>query len=397
MKSKAMRRLLLLTALALAATTISSSASATFSGRDGRVVGSRGRSLYTMNPNGTAVRQLTHPPHGWADGGAQWSPDGTSVVFVRGTLDGNRQQIYTINADGTGLTKLTSCTASDPDCSSNTTPAWTPDGKTIVFSHCCVAGNGGTLVGLYTMQSDGSNMQQITLNPDIDWGDFSPVVSPDGKWVAFTRAIAATPGNGDQSIDALFIVGIDGTNLHQIVPYSQLVDEKTWSPDGSRIVFTSHAGSNTGPFRADLFSVAPDGSNLTQLTHTTPGATWACCATWAPSGDRIMFEHSTPSGIGAIETMLPDGKHIHLVADQALNVVGEPNWGTAPEQCHVPAVRGRLLATAKQAIEHSHCALGHVTKEPSHSVAAGRVISQRPTAGTYLADNAPVGLIVSTG
>jgi Tol biopolymer transport system component len=397
MRSKATRRLLLLTALALATTTIVSSASATFAGRDGRVVGSHGRALFTMNPDGTAFRQLTHPPQGQADGGAQWSPDGTRVVFVRGALNGDGQQIYTIGADGTGITQLTRCEASDPDCSFNTSPAWTPDGKTIVFSHCCVAGNGGTLVGIYTMQSDGSNMQQITLNPDINWGDFDPVVSPDGKWVAFTRHIGATPGNGDQSISALFVVGIDGQHLHQIVSYDLLVDEKSWSPDGSRIVFTSHAGSNSGPFRADLFSVAPDGSNLTQLTHTTPGSSWACCATWAPSGDRIMFDHSTPSGVGALDTMLPDGTHTHLVTARARNVLGEPNWGTAPVECLVPAVRRRPLLTARHAITHSHCTVGHVKRKPSRTVAKGRVISQQPSAGTYTASNTPVGLVVSTG
>jgi len=315
-------------------------AQATFGGPDGRVVFMQSQShgsqfripLYTMNPDGTAVHQLTKPPWGAVDADPHWSPDGSTVVFERDDSDGNGQ-IYTVNADGSGLTQLTSCESTDPSCVSSGTPAWTPDGRTIVFSHCCVPANDGTgdtFVGLYTMRSDGSGIHRITLNLDPDWGDFSPTVSPDGRWVAFSRKIGVPPNNGDENVSALFLVRIDGKALHQVTPYDLMVDEKDWSPDGSRIVFVSHAGSNTGPFRADLYSVAPDGSELTQLTTTTPGQTFAFGPSWSPSGTRIMFDSYDPNAGGTrIFTMRPDGTDLRQVTPTSAGYQAL-SWGTAP-------------------------------------------------------------------
>ncbi len=314
---------------------IGSPARATFPGPDGQVVFGQGQSrgtqfrepLFTMNPDGTAARQLTDPPWGTVDTDPWWSPDGSTVVFERDGPDGNGQ-IYTIGADDSDLTQLTSCSGTDPACVFSGTPAWTPDGKTIVFSHCCVAANGGYLIGLYTMRADGSHVRRITLNPDLDWGDFSPTVSPDGRWVAFSRVIGATPGNADQSVSALFLVRIDGSGLRQVTSYDVMVDEKDWSPDGSRIVFVSHAGSNSGPFRADLFTVAPDGSDLTQLTFTTPGRTFAFRPSWAPSGERIMFDYYPSTGGVDIYTMRPDGTDWQQVTRTAASE-GALSWGSA--------------------------------------------------------------------
>src|SRR5215207_1575444 len=39
--------------------------------------------IFTMYPNGTHIRQITHPPEGWSDGSPAWSPDGTKVAFHR--------------------------------------------------------------------------------------------------------------------------------------------------------------------------------------------------------------------------------------------------------------------------------------------------------------------------
>jgi TolB protein len=322
---------------------VGSPANATFAGPDGRVVFGIGEShgqqfrepLFTMNPDGTAVRQLTDPPWGTVDLDPWWSPDGSTVVFERDDPSGTGE-IFTVRADGEGLTQLThlvpspSCDdSSDPDCiGSNNNPAWTPDGTTIVFSHCCVAANGGYLVGLYSMGADGSHVRRITLNPDLDWGDYAPTVSPDGRWVAFSRVVGATPENGDQSVSALFVVRIDGRGLHQVTPYSLMVDEKDWSPDGSRIVFVSHAGSNNGPFRADLFTVAPDGSDLTQLTSTTPGKTYAFGPSWAPSGQRIMFRYFRSTGGIDIYTVRPDGTDRQQVTHTAASE-GPLSWGSA--------------------------------------------------------------------
>jgi hypothetical protein len=46
--------------------------------------------IFTMYPNGTHIRQITHPPKGWSDGSPAWSPDGERVAFYRQAIDDRR-------------------------------------------------------------------------------------------------------------------------------------------------------------------------------------------------------------------------------------------------------------------------------------------------------------------
>lgn len=305
---------------------------ATFGGPDGRVVFSRGEvsgdqfriDLFTMNPDGTGVRQITTPDWGEADTGKAWSPDGSRIAFERDS--GGLADIYLVNPDGTGLTRLTDCaseTQLPTQCGGYFGPTWTPDGRSLVLTRCCVQDAAGySHQGIYTMRADGTGMRELTYSPDPAGGDDGPTVSPDGQWVAFSRQV--TDINFSRHAQgAMFLVRLDGSGLHQITSYGLWVDEKDWSPDGSRIVFVTHAGNTPSTFRADIDTIRPDGSGLTQLTHTTPGATFAFNPVWAPGGDRIMFVYASDRNV--IETMLPDGSSVQQVIARGF----DPSWGTA--------------------------------------------------------------------
>jgi beta-lactam-binding protein with PASTA domain len=66
-------------------------------------------------------------------------------------------------------------------------------------------------------------------------------------------------------------------------------------------------------------------------------------------------------------------------------------------RCVVPNVKGKPLATAKARVAAGHCRTGTVTRAKSRTVAKGKVISQRPKAGTKLASGAKISLVVSRG
>ena len=72
--------------------------------------------IYVMNPDGGGLTRLTEDAA--EDTQPTWSPDGTRIAFVS-NRDGNRE-IYVIGADGSGLTRLTNNTAEDIE------PAWSP-------------------------------------------------------------------------------------------------------------------------------------------------------------------------------------------------------------------------------------------------------------------------------
>ena len=82
---------------------------ATFTGRNGLLayqstVGNH-TELFTVEPDGAGNRQLTN----WTDSdaiNAAWSPDGKRIAFIRNWNNGNKQQVYTVNTDGSGLRSL---------------------------------------------------------------------------------------------------------------------------------------------------------------------------------------------------------------------------------------------------------------------------------------------------
>src|SRR5207247_9088158 len=96
---------------------------ATFPGANGRIVFVRDNDLYTMRPDGSHVRQVTRTPNR-IEYLPAWSPDGSKIAFVKNSPPW-KWNVFTINADGTGLTRITHMSAWDP--------AWSPSGRRIAF------------------------------------------------------------------------------------------------------------------------------------------------------------------------------------------------------------------------------------------------------------------------
>ena len=55
--------------------------------------------LFTMNPDGSHIRQITHPPNGWRDDDPVWSPNGESIVFYREKIDESTSWLTAVNPD----------------------------------------------------------------------------------------------------------------------------------------------------------------------------------------------------------------------------------------------------------------------------------------------------------
>jgi Tol biopolymer transport system component len=175
------------------------------------------------------------------------SRDGTRIVF-RSTRDGD-SEIYVMQANGSGQTRLTHDPADDRD------PDLSPDGSKIVFA----SNRGGPsfIYNLYVMNIDGSGVERLTANASADLG---PVWSPDGSKIAFwsNRDI-----NGE-----LYVINArlnaDGSQPTPArLTHSPANDRfPTWSPDGRKLAFFSDRGGLNDIYVLDVASLATE-----RLTH----------------------------------------------------------------------------------------------------------------------------------
>lgn len=241
----------------------------------------RGGEIYTIRANGLGIQQLTEVP-GNAEA-PDWSPDGTRIVFQ---AEDGPTGLWIVKADGSGLQQI---------ATQGEAPAFTPDGTHIVYS--CSDCTGGQ--GIFLMKVDGSDAPgtRLTTNPSGYEGDTDAEVSPDGQTVTFVRKKV------EGELQALFAVDIDGTHLRKLVAYRFNVFIKhDWAPDGHHIVFSSPI---QGP--ANVYTIAPDGSDREQLTHVRPDVA-AVAGSYSPSGRRIAFRWEKPSaGVYRLVTMRANG------------------------------------------------------------------------------------------
>jgi Tol biopolymer transport system component len=285
-----------------------------FSSRRG---GSPNDGIYVMDADGSDAVALYHAPESYRDSRfPAWSPTGTQIVFVWSNEAGDPGQLLVMNADGSGATQFEAVGA---------WPAWSPDGSRIAFaafacegtstssseaawSICTVAPNPASqptavgterpttvLNGGPSWSPDGTELAYSsyvpaglneiglvdpelgTVSPLTDdlWSDHSPAWSPDGTRIAFVSDRAGRPH--------VFVMGADGTGLHQVTSGAAIDGRPSWSPDGTRIAFVSN---RFGPWWVDnVFTVNADGSGLERITSR--GSNFA--PQWSPSGTKFVY------------------------------------------------------------------------------------------------------------
>lgn len=219
--------------------------------------------VYRMNLDGSGRRQLTDDPAN--DSAPAVSPDGTRIAF-ESDRDGN-YEIYVIDARGGNPVRLTTDPARD------LAPAWSPDGRQLVFTS---DRDNRASADVYRMNADGSGVERLTS----DLSNWAPQFSPDGQQVAVQvdldvhvinladgsrRSLTSDPMNGmnpSWSPDGnriafvttrnrraeIFTMKADGSDQQVLVSMAagSVIDPR-WSPDGSRVAFVLVPNAPAGP------------------------------------------------------------------------------------------------------------------------------------------------------
>jgi Tol biopolymer transport system component len=310
------------------------------------------------------------------------APIGSKIALTIG----DPGRLAVVDPDGTDLRMLT--TGKEPDAyvdkfgyADDSSPTWSPDGTTIAFTRwydgatslCMIDSDGtnfrvvvrdfqggqiawspdGATLAYYRgrdetihlMDADGANNHPLAALPEVPSGDpptWLPAWSPDGTRIAFTSR-------------DLWTIGAGGTGLTQLthLPEDQAAFDASWSPDGSRVAFSlgrwltdGVGGAQTG---GDVYVVNADGSNLTSLTGTDrsealpsppldgagqrSGQGGWTKPSWSPDGTQIaLMGASLDFGHQGVYVMNADGTELHQILDVSDKGGGSPAWHLTPPE-----------------------------------------------------------------
>ncbi len=199
-----------------------------------------------------------------ADGGdyhPTWSPDGLRIGFVRGDPRDRRDLLLVERAGGEPTLLLT---GNDDHPELAGSPAWSPDGKSIVFGADRRKGRGTTL---WIVDVDTRALRQLTVTRSDAWFvvDRDPAWSPDGKRIAFASNRHVPSSDHADQFD-IYAVDPDGGNLTRLTDDPAAATDPCYSPDGRRIYFASARGRQN-PYETEIYVMAAEGGQQRRVTR----------------------------------------------------------------------------------------------------------------------------------
>ena len=249
------------------------------------------------------------------------SPDGQRIAFVVTTIDEQkhayRSALWMVPTSGGEATRFTTGPANAHS------PAWSPDGRWLAF----VSEREGEPVGkdeqeqkkhgkgkaqVWLIPTNGGEARQLTFMPH---GASNPVWSPDSKRLVFNAAVGPIDEEGADGkplpkarvIDRLFyrldgvgfiyerrqhlfLLDIAGGEPQQLTDGDWDDGDAAWSPDGTRIVFTSNRAEDRWRFLvADLYTLNIVDGKAGELQRLTNGSLNCSSPSWSPDGKTLAF------------------------------------------------------------------------------------------------------------
>ncbi len=235
-----------------------------------------------------------------------WSPDGKKLLYVAPGGDNLGLDLWVVNADGSNPVDITKKKGDDTD------PSWSPDGKTIAFSN---NGRSDGILQVFTIAPAGTNLNRISYDQE----EYMPAFSPDGKYLAEVLYVASHEvlylrSSAD---DFATLTRFDNVEILGRLGY---VLDPAWSPDGAWIAYT-RAQSYTST-NQNIYSVrfSSHGGDIAQLTSDN-ASRWPA---WSPDSRWIVFT-STRDGNAEVYIMSNNGQfQVNLSNSPGADM--QPDW-----------------------------------------------------------------------
>ncbi|MEO8293325.1 MAG: hypothetical protein ABI635_09315 [Actinomycetota bacterium] len=270
--------------------------------------------VVALDPGSGAITPLSERPAD--DFFPGWSPDGARLAFTTGNPGADGLAIHITNADG-----------SDPvtiDTGKIEFLSWSPDGGQLAYVHSDSGAANDAPSGLYVVDADGGASRRVVGGSweSVSW-------SPDGGLLL----LAGSPANIEHACPPdctdLYTVRPDGSDLTQLTDDDTYEHYASWSPDGTRIAFARSRGYDNVDYGSDIYVMDADGGGVTRLTDWSGFDSFPV---WSPDGTLLAFAsdrdvteaQQTANADGAFENigiylMEPDGTGVRRL------IAGQPN------------------------------------------------------------------------
>ena len=191
-----------------------------------------------------------------------FSPDGNRIAAFGRREEG--RALILIDVLNGGLERIV-----EMDIEQQLSPAWTPDGRTVVFS-----GNLGGAFDIFALDLETNEIRNLT---DDEMYDAAPVVSPDGETLLYTSYV------GDFA--QLFLLDLDQpTRRYQLTHGQHHSKEGIFSPDGKKIYFTSDERGVDNIYGIDL-----EAGTISQFTDSVTGCDRPTILDPPDGGQQIVY------------------------------------------------------------------------------------------------------------
>jgi serine/threonine protein kinase/Tol biopolymer transport system component len=206
------------------------------------------------------------------DSSPAWSPDGRSIAYAHAA---DRMEILTVPALGGAKRKVASIAAAAPDGNSRVV-TWSPDGSSLLVSNQESSQNPAAI---FSLSLQDGRKRRLTSPPPSAWGDGDPELSPDGRTLAFIRW-------EKNSVGDIYTMPLEGGEPRRITSDGKRIGGLAWSADGKFIVFSSTRGALPGLWKVFLSGGTPP----EQLAGVGADA-------WAPAisrlGNLLAYTHQS--------------------------------------------------------------------------------------------------------